>query len=119
MRTGSPEGEERQKGAEKMSEKVLLKIFPNFMKDMMNLYIQEAQKIPKRVNSKIAAPRHFLITLSKAKVRDSLENSKREATCYAQGALSKVKTKLVIQTRRGRRQCEDMFQVLNEKIPVN
>lgn len=42
---------------------------PSFMKDVMNLYIQEAQKIPRRKNSKRSTSTHVTIKLSKARLR--------------------------------------------------
>lgn len=50
---GIPEGKE--KGKEKIFEKIMAENFPNFMKYMI-INIQEAQQTPSKVNSKKPTP---------------------------------------------------------------
>ena len=55
---GSPRGEEGEKGAERVSEEIMVKNFPNLMK-YMNISIWEIQQIPSRMNSKRPTLRHY------------------------------------------------------------
>ena len=45
---GSPEGEEREKGPEKIFEEIIAENFPNIEKETVN-QVQEAQEIPGRI----------------------------------------------------------------------
>ena len=48
---GVPEGEEREKGPEKISEETIAENFPNMEKEAVN-QVQEAQKVPGRINTR-------------------------------------------------------------------
>ena len=60
---GVPEGEERQKGPEKI-EKRITENFPNIVKETVN-QVQEAQRAPGRINPRRNTPRHIVIKLNK------------------------------------------------------
>ena len=59
---GVPEGVE--KGPEKIFEEIIAKNFPNMGKEIVN-QVQEAQRVPGRVNSRRNTLRHTLIKLTK------------------------------------------------------
>ena len=61
-----PEGEEREKGTEKISEQIIIKNFPNIGKKIAT-QVQEAQRVPHRVNPGRNTPRHIVIKLAKIK----------------------------------------------------
>lgn len=65
----------------------------------MNLYIQEAQLIQRRTNSKRSPLRHIIIILSKAKVREGI--LKTERSNLLQEILNKIKTQLLIRNHGG------------------
>ena len=65
---GVPEGEEREKGPEKIFEEIIAENFPNMGKEIVN-QVQEAQRIPGRINSSRNTPRHIVIKLTKIKDR--------------------------------------------------
>ena len=52
---GSPEGEEREKGPEKIYEEIIAEKFPNMGKEIVN-QVQEAQS-PGRINPRRNTPR--------------------------------------------------------------
>ena len=64
--TGVPEEEEKKKGYEKIFEEIVVENFPNMEKEIVN-QVQEAQKVPYRVNPRRNMPRHILIKLTKTK----------------------------------------------------
>lgn len=68
-RMGAPEGEEKEKEAERIFEEIMSPNFPNWMK-IINLHIQEVQQGLRRVNSKRSTFRHILIKLLKVKHKD-------------------------------------------------
>uniref|UniRef100_A0A8C9BW24 L1 transposable element RRM domain-containing protein n=1 Tax=Phocoena sinus TaxID=42100 RepID=A0A8C9BW24_PHOSS len=61
---GVPEEEEKKKGAEKIFEEIIVENFPNMGKEIVN-QVQEAQRVPYRINPRRNTPRHILIKLSK------------------------------------------------------
>ena len=63
---GVPEGEEREKGPEKISEEIIVENFPNMGKEIAT-QVQEAQRVPYRINPRRNTPRHIVIKLAKIK----------------------------------------------------
>ena len=66
---GVPEEEEKKKGTQKIFEEIIVKNFPNMGKEIVN-QVQEAQRIPYRINPKGNMPRHILIKLSEVKYKE-------------------------------------------------
>ena len=65
---GVPEGEEREKGPEKIFEEIIAENIPNMEKEIVN-QIQEMQKIPGRTEIRRNAPRHIVIKIMKIKTK--------------------------------------------------
>ena len=63
-----PEGEEREKGPEKIFEEIIAERFSNMGKKIVN-QVQEAQRVPGRINSRRNTPRHIVIKRTKIKDR--------------------------------------------------
>ena len=78
---GVPEEEEKKKGSEKIFEEIIVENFPNMGKKLVN-QVQEAQRVPYRINPKRNTPRHILIKLSTIKYKESknAKSSKGKAT---------------------------------------
>ena len=68
---GFPEGQEREKGSEKIFEEIILKNFPNMGKEIAT-QVQEAQRVLYRINPRRNKPRHIVIKLAKIKVKEKL-----------------------------------------------
>ena len=66
---GVSEEEEKKKGTDKILEEIIIENFPNMRKEIVN-QVQEAQRVPYRVNSRRNMPRHILIKLSKIKYKE-------------------------------------------------
>ena len=60
--TGVPGEEYKKKGYEKNFEEIIVENFPNMEKEIVN-QIQEAQRVPYRINPRRNMPRHILIKL--------------------------------------------------------
>ena len=74
---GVPEGEEREKGPEKIFEEIRVKNFPNTGKEIPT-QVQEAQRVPGRINPRRNMPRHIVIKLTKIKEKEKLLKATRE-----------------------------------------
>ena len=75
---------------EKISEEIIVENFPNVGKEIVN-QVQEAQRVPYRINPRRNMPRHVLIKLSKIKYKGkNIKSSKGKATHNIQGNPHKV-----------------------------
>ena len=63
-RVPEEEEEEKKKVSEKIFEEILVENFPNMGKEIVT-QVQEAQRVPYRINSRKNTPRHILIKLTK------------------------------------------------------
>ena len=66
---------DREKGPEKIFEEIIAEKFPHMGKEIVN-QVQEAQKVPGRINSKRNTLRHIVIKLTKTKDKDKLLKEK-------------------------------------------
>ena len=73
---GVPE-EEKKKETEKIFEEITVENFPNMGKEIVN-QVQEAQRVPYRINPRRNTPRHILIKLSKIKYKEQILKAARE-----------------------------------------
>ena len=66
----------RKRKYEKILEEIIVENYPNMEKKIIN-QIQEAQRVPYRINSK-GKPRHILIKLTKTKHKERILKAARE-----------------------------------------
>ena len=66
--TGLLEVEEEEQGIESLFEKLMMENFPNLMREIV-IEVQEAQRVPIKINSKRPTPRHNIIKMTKLKDR--------------------------------------------------
>ena len=74
---GVSEGEERGEGPEKKVEEIIVENFPNMRKEIAT-QVQEAQRVPNRINPRRNMPRHIAIKLAKIKDKEKLLKPSRE-----------------------------------------
>ena len=72
---GVPE-EEKKKGYEKIFEEIIIENFPNTEKDIV-IQVQEAQRVPYRINPRKNTPRHILTKLTKTKHKEYWKKQER------------------------------------------
>ena len=112
---GVPEEEEKKKGYEKFFEEIIVENFPNMEKEIVN-QVQEAQRIPYRVNPRRNTPRHTLIKLTKTKYKERILKAAREKQQVTyKGNPICLTTDLPAETLQGRREWQDIFKVLKRK----
>ena len=63
---GVPQGEQREKVPEKIFEEIIVENFPNMGKGIAT-QVQEAQRVPYRINPRRNTPRHIVIKVAKIK----------------------------------------------------
>ena len=84
-----PEGEEEEKEIENLFEKIMKENFPNLAKEM-DIQIQEAQRVPNKLDSKRTTPRHIMIKMQKAKDKERILKAAREKQSYLQKSCHKI-----------------------------
>ncbi|XP_060160105.1 alpha-N-acetylgalactosaminide alpha-2,6-sialyltransferase 3 isoform X5 [Globicephala melas] len=112
---GVPEEEEKKKGTEKIFEEIIVENFPNMGKEIVN-QVQEAQRVPYRINPRRNTPRHILIKLSKIKYKENILKAAREKQQIThKGIPIRLTADLSAETLQARREWQDIMKVLKEK----
>ena len=74
-----PEGAEEEQEIENLFENITKKNFPNLAKEIDFQEVQEAQRVPKKLDTpRRNTPRHIIITLSKIKEKERILEAARE-----------------------------------------
>ena len=61
-----------------MFEEIIVENFPNMEKEIVN-QVQEAQRVPYRINPRRNTPRHILIKLTKTKHKERILKTPRRS----------------------------------------
>ena len=69
---GVPEGEDEEQQIENLFEQIMKENFPNLAKEIDFQEVQEAQRVPKKLDPRKHTPRHIIITLLKIKDKERL-----------------------------------------------
>ena len=77
-----PEGEEEEQEIKNLFENIM-KNFPNLEKEIDFQEVQEAQRVPKKLDPRRNTPRH-IITLPKMKQKERILEAAREKDSYLQ-----------------------------------
>ena len=100
-----PEGEEQQQEIENLFEQIMKENFPNMSKEIDFQEVQEAQRVPKKLDPRRNTPRHIIITLPNIKDEERILKTAREKeTVTYKGVpitLSADFSKETLQARRG------------------
>ena len=78
-----PEGEEEEQEIESLSEQMMKENFPNLTKEIDFQEVQEAQRVPKKLDPRRNTPRHIIITQDETE-GENLRSSKRKVHSYLQ-----------------------------------
>ena len=113
---GVPEAEEEEQEIENLFEQIMKENFPNLSKEIDFQEVQEAQRVPKKLDPRRKTPRHIIIMLPKLKQKVRiLEAAREKETVTYKGlpiSLSADFSKETLQARRGWKQ---VFQVMRGK----
>ena len=75
---GVPEGEEEEQQTENLFEQIVKETFPSLAKEIDFQEVQEAQRVPKKLNPRRNASRHIIIKLPKIKDEERILKAARE-----------------------------------------
>ena len=77
-----PEGKEKEQEIGNLFEKIMTENFPNLVKEI-DMQVQEAQKVPIKLDPKRTTARHIIIKVLRVKEqREHLTSSKGKAESY-------------------------------------
>ena len=71
------EREKEEQEIENLFEQIMKENFPNLAKEIDFQEIQEAQRLPKKLDTRKHTPRHIIITLPKMKDRERILKAAR------------------------------------------
>ena len=75
---GVPEVEEEEQKIENLFEQMMKENFPNLAKEIDFQEVQEAQRVPKKLDPRKHTPRHIIIALPKMKQKERILEAARE-----------------------------------------
>ena len=90
--------------------------FPNLAKEIDFQEVQEAQRVPKKLDPRRNTPRHIIITLLKIKDKERIFKAAREKdTVTYKGVPIRLSADFSKETLQARRGWQDVFQVMKGK----
>ena len=72
-----PEGEEEEQEIGNLFEQIIKENFPNLAK-VIDMQVQQAQRVPKKLDPRRNTPRHIIIKLSKIKEKERIFKAARK-----------------------------------------
>ena len=111
---GVPEGEEEEQ-IEILFEQIMKENFPSLAKEIDFQEVQEAQRVPKKLDPRRNTPRHIIIILPKMKQERILEAAREKDTVAYKGIPIRLSADFSKETLQARRGWQEVFQVMKGK----
>ena len=113
---GVPEGEEEDQKMENLFEQKKKENFPNLVKEIEFQEVQEAQRVPKKLDARRNTPSHIIITLPKIKDKERILKAAREKEKVTyKGVPIRLSADFSKETLQARRGWKEVFQVMKGK----
>ena len=110
-----PEGEEEEQKIENLFEQIMKENFPNLATEI-DMQVQDAQRVPKKLDLRKHAPRHIIITLPKIKDKGRiLEAARGKKTVTYTGVSIRLSAVFSKETLQARRSWKEVFKVMKDK----
>ena len=107
--------EEQWQEIENLFEKIMKENFPNLAKEI-DIQVQEAQRIPNKLDPRRNAPRHIIIKMSKVKDKDRILKTAREKeTVTYKGLPIRLSALFSKETLKTRKDWQGVFKVMKSK----
>ena len=105
-------GEEEEQETENLFEQIVKENFPNLLKKIDFQEVQEAQRVPKKLDPRRNTPKHIIITLAKIKEKERIFKAAREKeTVTYKGVPIRLSADFSKETLQARRGWKEVFQV--------
>ena len=112
---GVPEGEEEEQQIENLFEQIMKENVPTLAKEIDFQEVQEAQRVPKKLDPRRNTPRHIIITLPKIKQERILEAAREKETVTYKGVPIRLSADFSKETLQAGRGWQEVFQVMKGK----
>ena len=113
---GVPEGEEEEQKIENLFEQIMKENFSNLAKEIDFQEVQDAQRVPKKLDPRKNTPRHIIITLPKMKQKEKiLEAARDKDTVTYKGLPIRLSADFSKETLQAKRGWQEVFQVMKGK----
>ena len=111
-----PEGEGEEQEIENLFEQIMKENFPNLVKEMDFQEVQEAQRVPKKLDPRKHTPRPIMITLAKIKDKEGILQAAREKeTVTYKGVPIRLSADLSREILQARKGWKEVFKVMKGK----
>ena len=108
-------GRREKERVREIFEEIIVENFPNIEKEIAN-QVQEAQRVPYRINPRRNMPRHIPIKLTKIKYKErTLKAAKEKQQVTYKGNSIHLTADFSAETLQARREWQDIFKVLKGK----
>ena len=111
-----PEGEEEEQKIENLFEQIMKENFPHLAREIDFREVQEAQRVPKKLDPKRNTPKHIIIKIPKIKDKETILKAARgkERVTY-KGVPIRLSPDFSKETLQARRGWKEVFQVMKGK----
>ena len=110
-----PEGEEEDQEIENLFEKNNLKNVPNLAKEI-DIQVQEAQRIPNKLDPKKTIPRHVIVKMPKVKDKERiLKAARKKKRVTYKGVPIRLSADFSKETLQARRNWQEVFKEMKSK----
>ena len=107
-----PKGEVKEQEIENLFEQIMKENFSNLAKEIDFQEVQEAQRVPKKLDSRKHTPQHIIITSPKVKDKERILKAAREKeTVTYKGVPIRLLADFSKEALQARRGWEEVFQV--------
>ena len=107
-----PEGEEEKQKIENLFEQIMKENFPTLAKEIDFQEVQEAQRVPNKLDPRKHTARHIIITLPKMKDKKRiLEAAREKDTVTYKGVPIRLSADFFKETFQARRGWKEVFKV--------
>ena len=111
-----PEGEEEEQKIENLFEQIMKENIPNVAKEIDLREVQEAQRIPQKLDPRRNTPRHIIIKLPKIKDKERiLEAARGKDRVTYKGVPMRQSAGFSKETLQARRGWKEVFKVMKGK----
>ena len=112
---GVSEEEEKKKRSEKIFEEIIIENFTNTGKEIAT-QVEEAQRVPYRINPRRNTPRHILLKLTKTKFKEKILKTAREKQKITYKGISiRLSADFSAETLQARREWQDILKVMKKR----
>ena len=111
-----PEGEEEEQEIENLFENIMKENFLTLIKEINFQEVQEAQRVPRKLDPRKHTPRHIIITLPKIKQKERFLDAAREKdTVTYKGVPIRLSADFSEETLKARRGWKEVLEVMKGK----